>query len=65
MFRNLPWFHYTVVQPMEANNLRFANDKYLLEIDCPVMVLHAEDDHVVPYRLGQKVGTKYNSKDLS
>lgn len=40
---------------MAANNLRFENDKYVPEINCPILILHAEDDHVVPYRLGKKV----------
>merc|ERR1712059_84374 len=33
--------------------LTFESDKWLPAIRCPVLVLHAEDDSVVPYSLGQ------------
>lgn len=54
-FKNLPWFSYTVVEPMQANNLRFESDKFILNVDCPILIIHAEDDKVVPYKLGRKV----------
>lgn len=38
-----------------AGNFRFETDKYICDINLPVMILHAEDDGVVPYRLGYKV----------
>lgn len=38
-----------------ADNFRFETDKYICDINLPVMILHAEDDGVVPYRLGYKV----------
>lgn len=54
IFRNLPWFENTIVNPM-AENFPFATDKYICGIDIPVMILHAKDDKVVPYKLGYKV----------
>lgn len=55
LFRNLPWFNYTIVDPMFHNNLRFESDKHICSFPQPVTILHAEDDLVVPYKLGYKV----------
>ncbi|TMS01668.1 Monoacylglycerol lipase ABHD12, partial [Larimichthys crocea] len=37
-----------------ANNIRFASDENVNHISCPVLILHAEDDGVVPFHLGKK-----------
>lgn len=55
LFRKLPWFNYTIVNPMFDNNLRFESDKHICSFPQPVTILHAEDDLVVPYKLGYKV----------
>jgi len=39
-------------------NIRFESDKWLPAVRCPTLLLHAEDDGVVPYSLGQEL---YNS----
>ncbi|XP_031621471.1 lysophosphatidylserine lipase ABHD12 isoform X2 [Contarinia nasturtii] len=54
-FRNLPWFDYTITEPMFDNNLRFESDKHIATFPQPIMILHAEDDIVVPYKLGHKL----------
>lgn len=54
-FKNLPWFDLTIVDPMYENNLRFESDKHIAKFPQPVLILHAEDDIVVPYKLGHKV----------
>ncbi|KAF7286424.1 hypothetical protein GWI33_005342 [Rhynchophorus ferrugineus] len=54
LFKHLPWFKMTVVNPM-AKNFPFTTDKYICGIDIPVMILHAKDDKVVPYKLGYKL----------
>lgn len=59
LFRKLPWFNYTVADPMYANNLRFESDRHITEFRQPVLILHAEDDLVVPFKLGYKVGFCY------
>lgn len=51
-FRYLPWFRYTIIEPMQENNFTFASDQYIKSVDCPVLILHARDDGVVPYHLG-------------
>lgn len=62
LFRNLPWFSYTISQPMYDNNLRFESDKHIANFKQPVMIIHAEDDLVVPFKLGYKVNFKATEK---
>lgn len=54
-FKRLPWFNYTIGNPMYNNELRFESDKHIATFKQPVMILHAEDDLVVPFKLGYKV----------
>lgn len=58
LFRHLPWFDYTIAEPMYANQLRFESDKNLAQFRQPVMILHAQDDLVVPFKLGYKVSAE-------
>lgn len=55
LFRNLPWFDYTIARPMYSNHLRFESDEHIAEFRQPVMIMHAEDDMVIPFELGYKV----------
>jgi len=55
LFRPLPWFDFFFVEPVYDNRLRFESDKNLGNVSAPILFLHAEDDRVVPYRLGQKL----------
>lgn len=54
-FRMLPWFQYTVVEPMQENGFIFKTDQHICNVDAPIMILHAEEDRVVPYKLGRIV----------
>lgn len=67
LFRNLPWFDYMIARPLYSNRLRFESDEHIAEFRQPVMILHAEDDMVIPFELGYKVsgvGTALNCKKL-
>ncbi|KAF2896005.1 hypothetical protein ILUMI_10172 [Ignelater luminosus] len=55
MFRHLPWFSYTIIEPMQENNFTFQSDKHITKVDCPILILHAKDDMIVPYYLGEKL----------
>lgn len=44
-----------IVEPFYKNNLRFESDKHIAKIECPIMILHAEDDGVIPVHLAEKV----------
>lgn len=54
-FSWLPWFHSTVLKPLEENGFLFDNAKNILTVDCPIMILHAEDDSIIPYTLGKEL----------
>lgn len=64
LFRHLPWFDYTIADPMYANYLRFESDKNIAMFRQPVMILHAEDDLVVPFKLGYKVSESRQSATI-
>lgn len=54
-YKYLPWFEFTIVNPMFQNQLTFDSDQQISEIQLPIMILHAEDDRVVPFQLGYKL----------
>ncbi|XP_077469951.1 lysophosphatidylserine lipase ABHD12 isoform X2 [Stigmatopora argus] len=56
-YRHLPGFDWFFLDAITANDIRFANDENVNHISCPTLILHAEDDPVVPFRLGEQVGT--------
>ncbi|KAK1793062.1 hypothetical protein P4O66_011473 [Electrophorus voltai] len=66
VYRYLPGFEWFFLDAITANDIRFASDENVNHISCPVLILHAEDDTVVPFHLGKKL---YNmaaqSKSLS
>lgn len=55
MFRSIPGFDWFFTDPLVANNLAFSSDEHIARIDCPILILHAQDDAVVPLVLGKKV----------
>lgn len=55
LFRHLPWFNLLIAQPMYNNYLRFESDKHIGTFRQPVMIVHAEDDLVVPFKLGYQL----------
>ncbi|XP_029608858.1 lysophosphatidylserine lipase ABHD12 isoform X1 [Salmo trutta] len=66
VYRYLPGFEWFFLDTISANDIRFASDENVDHISCPLLILHAEDDSVVPFNLGKKL---YNiasqSKSLS
>lgn len=55
LYRRLPWFEYTILKPMYENELRFESDQRIAEFRQPVLIMHAEDDIVVPFHLGYEL----------
>lgn len=55
LFRSLPWFRYCVLEPIKSSNLLFQTDEHINNVDCPVLILHAKDDVIVPFQLGLKL----------
>uniref|UniRef100_A0A3Q3WUZ4 AB hydrolase-1 domain-containing protein n=1 Tax=Mola mola TaxID=94237 RepID=A0A3Q3WUZ4_MOLML len=59
MYRFLPGIHGLLWDILEINNIEFANDQNLKALTSPLLILHAEDDNVVPYHMGLKVQPLY------
>lgn len=55
MYMFLPGFQSLLSHILEMNNIEFANDKNLKTLTSPLLILHAEDDNIVPYHMGQKL----------
>lgn len=55
LFRNLPWFETTILTPIYDNGFRFQSDQHIAEFRAPVMILHAENDRVIPFELGYQL----------
>ncbi|GAA6223239.1 protein ABHD12B isoform X1 [Lates japonicus] len=55
MYMFLPGFESLLWNILERNNIVFANDKNLQTLTSPLLILHSEDDNVVPYHMGLKL----------
>ncbi|XP_077395464.1 lysophosphatidylserine lipase ABHD12-like [Festucalex cinctus] len=55
MYTFLPGFELFLWNTLEMNKLLFANEDNLKVLTCPLLILHAEDDDMVPYHMGQKL----------
>jgi len=53
VWSKMPWFDWFFTESLEANDISFVTDQRIAVIDCPIMILHAEDDAVVPFKLGR------------
>ncbi|OWF53751.1 monoacylglycerol lipase ABHD12-like [Mizuhopecten yessoensis] len=54
-FRMLPWFEAVFLDTIDQNNISFTSDKNIAHVTTPLLILHAEDDKVVPFELGKKL----------
>lgn len=55
MYMFLPGFQRLLWSVLDMNHIVFANDKNLEALTSPLLILHAEDDDVVPYRMGRQL----------
>ncbi|KAM3871183.1 lysophosphatidylserine lipase ABHD12-like [Diretmus argenteus] len=44
---------------LELNNIVFGTEKNLQSLTCPLLLLHSEDDDVIPYYMGKKLYQQY------
>lgn len=54
-FRFIPWFHWLFIDTIKENDIHFESDQSIADVSPPLLLLHAEDDAIVPYELGQKL----------
>ncbi|KAK4873293.1 hypothetical protein RN001_015322 [Aquatica leii] len=51
----MPWFNVTMLKPIWNNGFRFETEVHVLNVDCPIMILHSKDDDIIPYDLAVKL----------
>ncbi|XP_049818659.1 lysophosphatidylserine lipase ABHD12 isoform X2 [Aethina tumida] len=54
-FSWLAYFNATVLDPLEDHGFRFWSTKNINEVRCPTMHMHAADDNVISWKLGEKL----------
>nr|XP_060611113.1 protein ABHD12B [Anolis sagrei ordinatus] len=55
IYRKFPGFKYFVLDTMARADMYFENDKNVKILSSPLLILHSEDDKVIPVQLGKKV----------
>lgn len=56
VFRYMPWFDYMILDPLVDNvDFNFDSLSRLPKVQCPLLILHAEDDPIVPFWLGKRL----------
>ncbi|KAK7103558.1 lysophosphatidylserine lipase ABHD12-like [Littorina saxatilis] len=54
-FANIPGFKSFLRDSAMEHNIHFSSDKSITRVTSHIMILHAEDDRIVPYDLGEKL----------
>ncbi|WAR19386.1 ABD12-like protein [Mya arenaria] len=54
-YKKMPWFHWLFLDTITENNIHFQSDQSIAEVSPPLLILHAEDDVIVPFHLGVKL----------
>ncbi|NXJ08335.1 ABD12 lipase, partial [Odontophorus gujanensis] len=55
LYRQFPGFEYLILDSLALANMFFCNDENVKVLACPLLILHAEDDAVLPLQLGRQV----------
>lgn len=55
----MPKFEWLFLKPLAASGIDFRSDDHIANINAPILIMHAEDDLVVPYALGRKVSMMF------
>ncbi|KFU84577.1 Abhydrolase domain-containing protein 12B, partial [Chaetura pelagica] len=55
IYRQFPGFEYLVLDSLALNNMFFRSDENVKVLACPLLLLHSEEDAVVPLHLGRKL----------
>ncbi|XP_036239803.1 protein ABHD12B [Molothrus ater] len=55
IFRQFPGFEYLILDSMARAGMFFPSDENVKVLGCPLLILHAEDDGVVPPKLGHQL----------
>ncbi|NXT94606.1 ABD12 lipase, partial [Anhinga rufa] len=55
IYRQFPGFEYLILDSLALGDIFFRSNENVKVLDCPLLLLHAEDDAVVPLQLGRKL----------
>ncbi|NWV61486.1 AB12B protein, partial [Malurus elegans] len=55
IYREFPGFEYLILDSLARADMFFSSDENVKVLKCPLLILHAEDDGVVPPKLGHKL----------
>lgn len=53
--RSMPWYSWAFTEGLKKVGIRFESDKSIAKVEADTLILHAEDDGIVPYALGRKL----------
>ncbi|CAM4583238.1 protein ABHD12B [Caretta caretta] len=67
IYRKFPGFEYLILDSMALGDIFFHNDENVKVLSSPLLILHSEDDPVLPMHLGRKLAEialhSYANKD--
>uniref|UniRef100_A0ACB8G6B3 Uncharacterized protein n=1 Tax=Sphaerodactylus townsendi TaxID=933632 RepID=A0ACB8G6B3_9SAUR len=55
IYRQFPGFEYLILDTMERADMRFCNDRNVQVLSSPILILHSEDDGMIPISHGKKL----------
>lgn len=55
LWRKMPWFKWFFTGTLTKNDVGFQSDQRIGSIYIPILIMHAKDDLVVPYMLGERL----------
>ncbi|XP_076264023.1 lysophosphatidylserine lipase ABHD12-like [Rhynchophorus ferrugineus] len=55
VFGWLAYFNATIVRPVGENGILFESSRNILNINCPIMIMNAKDDGVIPWTFGERL----------
>ncbi|VDN01836.1 unnamed protein product [Thelazia callipaeda] len=54
-WRWLPWFDLFIRQSILRSGLNFSSELHIKGVTCPILMMHAVDDEVIPFSLAKKL----------
>ncbi|KFQ47107.1 Abhydrolase domain-containing protein 12B, partial [Nestor notabilis] len=55
IYRQFPGFEYLILDSLALGDMFFRSDENVQVLSCPLLILHAEDDAILPPHLGHKL----------
>ncbi len=58
-YRWLPsWlFDSLLVTPCSEHDAKLSTDRNIKDVQCPILILHAQDDNIIPFKLAKKLSS--------